>query len=83
MEGLMPAIQQVLLVLLDDLLELADFPAGKPSASLQPEGIKPILRLAVVALDVKVKWLIPIAGIEEEPVWSAAKDRRHRVRIPL
>src|SRR3954454_1101964 len=80
-EVIMPAIQQVLLVLLDDLLDLVDLPAGEPSASLQPNGIKPILRLEVVALDMDVRWLIPIAGIEEEPVWSATKDGWHRLRI--
>jgi len=74
-EVLMPAIQQVLLVLLDDLLDLVDLPPGEPSASLQPGGIKPILRFAVVALDVDVRCLIPIAGTEEQPVWSATKDR--------
>jgi hypothetical protein len=79
----MPAIQQVLLVLLNDLLNLVDLLAGEPSASLQPDGIEPEFRLSVVALDVDVRWLIPIAGIEEESIRSAAEDGWHYFRIPL
>jgi hypothetical protein len=63
----MPATQQVLLVLLDDLLDPVNLSAREPSASLQPDGIKSILRHAVSALDVNVGWLIPIARIEAQP----------------
>jgi hypothetical protein len=67
-EVLIPAFQQVLLVLLDDRLDPVDFPAGESLASLQPDGIKPKLGLTIIALDVNVRWLIPIAGIQEEAV---------------
>ncbi len=77
----MPAIQQVLLVHLDDLLYLVELLAGECPASPQPHRIEPELRLAVVALDVDVRWLIPVAGIAKEPVRPAAKHGRHCARV--
>ena len=67
-EVLMPAIQQVLLVLLDDLLDLVNLATGKPLASLLPDRIKPTLCVTVVALDVDVRWLFPVTGIEEDSI---------------
>src|SRR5262249_48845266 len=53
-EEFIPALQQLLTVLLDQPADLVDvFPAEAPAA-LEPYGIEPKLRLAVVPLDVDV-----------------------------
>src|SRR5262245_50556310 len=51
-EVLMPALQQMLLVLLDDRLNGVEFLAREPPTPLQPDGVEPELRLALVTLDV-------------------------------
>src|SRR4051812_46825093 len=56
-EVLMPSVQSLLPVPLDDRLDLADLVAGEPPAPLQPDGVEPELRLAVVAFDMDVRRL--------------------------
>jgi hypothetical protein len=64
----------------DDFLNLIEFLAGKASASLQTDRIEPELRLArlaIVAFDVDVSRLVPVARVEEEAIRTLAKDGRH------
>ncbi len=42
----------------------------------QGHGSQPVFSLAVIPLDVDVGWFGPIAGEEEEPVWTLSEDVR-------
>jgi hypothetical protein len=58
-EELIPALQQRLPVLLDQPPDPVDLLPAEPVAPLQPNGVEPELRFAVVALDVDVWRLAP------------------------
>ena len=64
-------------MLLDQLADSVDLFPAEAVAALQPDGVEPELRLAVVALNMDVRWLDPIAGVEEEPEWPHPKYSRH------
>jgi hypothetical protein len=64
-------------MILDQLADSINLFSGETAAALQPNGVEPELRLAVVAFDMDVRRLIPIAGIEEEPEWTHAEYSRH------
>ena len=61
----------------EDFLYLIEFLASKASASLQADRIELELRLAIVALDVDVSRLVPVARVEEEAIRALVKDGRH------
>jgi hypothetical protein len=53
---------------------LADLCTAHASASVQSYRLKPELANAIFALDVDMRRLIPIAGIEEESIRPVAND---------
>jgi hypothetical protein len=53
-------------MLLDQITDSVDLFPAEAAAALQPDGIEPELRLAVVTFDVDVRRLPSIAGVEEE-----------------
>jgi len=63
-------------MVLDDLRDAVEFPAGESSTALEPDWVEPELRLAIVALDVGVRRFVPITRIEEETIRAASQDRR-------
>jgi hypothetical protein len=80
-EELIPTLQQFLLVLLNYLAKPIDFLAAETTAALQPHGIEPKLRFTLVPLDMDVRRLGPIAGVEKEPERALAKHCRHRLML--
>src|SRR6476646_9075853 len=54
-EELMPALQQLLAMLLDQLADAVDLFPAEAVAALQPDGVEPELRFGVVPLDVDVR----------------------------
>ena len=54
-----------------------DFRAPETAAALQPDRIEPELGDIIVAFYVDMRWLLPIARIEKEPVGAGAEDSRH------
>ena len=81
-EEFIPAIQQVLLILYDELLDSVDLICSKAMTVLQPNRVEPELRLAVVPFDVQVRRLVSIARIKEESVGASSKYGRHYCIIP-
>ena len=62
---------------LDQFPDAVDLFSVKGPAALQPNWVKPKLRLAVVAFDVDVWRLATIAGIEKEPERTHLEYSRH------
>src|SRR5687767_6974509 len=76
-EVLTPSLQEKVSVLHHDCTQLAQFVRPKAPGTGQRDGIEPELGVGVVALDVDVRRLVVLAAVEEEPVWTNAKDSRH------
>jgi hypothetical protein len=64
-EELMPALQQLRLVLFDQFTDLADLLAAKAVAALQADRVEPELCFAVVVFDVDMRRLTTIASVEK------------------
>ncbi len=62
---------------MNDSLYASYLRPGEPAASLQPHGLKPELGDILVTLHVDVPRLIPVAGIEKQPVGTNPENRRH------
>jgi hypothetical protein len=58
----------VSLILFYKLANPVELLTAEASTSLQPNGVEPELRHILITLDVYVRGLIAITGIEEEPV---------------
>lgn len=58
-------------------LDSMEFFADKTIATIKAHRIEPVLGFAVVALDMDVRWLVTIAGIEEETIRSTSQHSRH------
>jgi hypothetical protein len=55
-------------ILLNNLLNPAEFVPTETPAPLKPHGIQPELGSGVIPLNVNVRWLITITCVEEEPI---------------
>jgi hypothetical protein len=74
---LTPTPRQNLAAFFNEVPDTTDFAFTKASASLQSQRSKPKLRHVVIALNVNVLWLIPVAGVKEESIRSFSQYRRH------
>jgi hypothetical protein len=81
-EELIPTLQEMLSVLLDQLVDLIDFLSAETRTLFQSHGIEPELRLGVVAIDVNVWRLRTIARVEEKPKRSRPEYCRHVAMLP-
>lgn len=66
------------------LYQLLDLPnLGRPETAtgLKPNRVQPELRSAIIPLDMNVRRLAPIAGIEEEAIGPRPQDCRHRFTL--
>ena len=57
--------------------DTGEFAARKAAAVLEANRVQPYLGAIGIALDVNVGWLVPIAGEEEAPIRTDAKDGGH------
>src|SRR5260370_919649 len=73
----MPAIHQLFLMVLNDLLDAVDLFAFESFALLQPRWCQPKLRRLFVVLNVYVWWFVAVASIKEEAIWPDAENRGH------
>ena len=64
-------------MLLDQLADAVDLFPAEAAAAIHPDWVEPELRLAVVAFDVDVRRLAPIASVEEEPESTRSQHSRH------
>jgi hypothetical protein len=62
---------------LDQFANPVDFLAPEAPASLQPYGVKPELRLAIITFNMDVGRFTAITGVKEEPEWPCEEDSRH------
>src|SRR5438034_6864010 len=72
-----PTPQQFLPIALHQLLDLPNLRRPEASARLKTDRAQPELRRPVIALDMNVRRLAPVAGIEEEAIGSRPQDCRH------
>ncbi|MFO0844753.1 MAG: hypothetical protein U0797_20545 [Gemmataceae bacterium] len=66
MEELIPTLQHLLSVFLDKFPYPVQILPAEAAAALQPDGVEPELRFAIVTLDMNVRGLATVAGVEEE-----------------
>jgi len=57
--------------------DLAYLHPREPTAALQANGVQPQFGDIIVAFDMNVGRLVPITGVEEEPVWPLTQNCRH------
>ena len=55
----------------------AQLRAAKATAVREPGRLEPELGSAAVSLDVYVRRLVAVSGVEEKPVRAGYRDRRH------
>jgi hypothetical protein len=58
-------------------LDASDLGTGKPTVTLQPDGIKPELRQLIVVFDMHMRRLISISSIKEETVGTDSENGWH------
>src|SRR5262249_55601872 len=80
-EELIPTLQQLFLILLDQLADPIDLFTSETAAALEPDGVEPEFRFAVITFDVDVRRLAPIAGVEEEPKRTHSEYSRHGLML--
>ncbi len=78
---LIPLLQQLQLVLLNQLGEPVDFLRGEPVTSLKADRIEPELGLTIIAFDVDVRRLAAIASVKEESKRTTSKHGGHRLML--
>src|SRR5207248_7894712 len=76
-EELMPTLQQLRQVLVDERPDLVNVPTLEAVAALKPHRVEPELCLAVIPLDVHVRRFPAVTRVEEEPIGPDAKDGGH------
>src|SRR6266851_2349764 len=79
---LIPCLQEVPLVSLHQIADSVDLLPTEPMAAFDLDRVEPELRLAVVALNVNVRRLVAVAGVEEKPKRSAAVHRGNPPMLP-
>ena len=66
---------------LHQLLDLPNLRGPEASAGLEPNRIQPELRGAVISLDMNMRRLVPIAGVEEQAIRPRPQDCRHEFTL--
>jgi hypothetical protein len=74
---LIPGLDQILLVLLDDLLHCCQLSLVKSIIANKFDRVQPELGLVRVSLDVNVGRLLAFVAEEEKPKATNSQDRRH------
>lgn len=82
MEILVPGFLDLAPVPQHELLDTSELDSSETTASLNADWIEPEFRGSLPSLNVHVRWLVPIARVEEEPVSSNPKNRRHAGIMP-
>ena len=77
----MPSPQQELLACDHELLNLLKFCRTKPAAARQPDRVEPELRSVRIPFHVDMGRLVPIRGIEEEPICTLTMNGRHMASL--
>jgi hypothetical protein len=72
-----PALQELGVMCLDELLDPVEFLAAEATTILHPHGDKPEFGNLLVTLDMHVGWLITVPRIEKESVWTNTQDGWH------
>src|SRR2546428_12252137 len=72
-----PTPQQFLPIALHQLLDLPNLRRPEVPARLKTDRAQPELRRPVIALDMNVRRLAPVAGIEESAIGPRPQDCRH------
>lgn len=78
-EVLIPCLHQFDSVISHQRFNPCNLDARKTTAALQPNGIKPELRNAVVSLHMNVLWFVAVTRIEEESVRARPQNCRQVV----
>ena len=69
-------------MLSDQRLDSRDLSSIEPTCRFKPKRIQPKLCLIRVALNVNVRWLLPVAREKEEPIGSCPENgRSHLLRF--
>jgi hypothetical protein len=58
-------------------LDSIDLSSGETAAPFESYWTEPELGDFVIALNVHVLWLLSVAGIEVEPIWTHPQSRWH------
>ena len=66
---------------LHQLLDLPNLREPKTPAGLKTNRIQPELRGPVISLDVTMRRLVPIAGVEEQAIRPRPQDCRHEFSL--
>ena len=77
MEELIPTLQQLFAMFLNQLAGPGDFVSTKAVAAFQPNRFEPELRLAVVAFEMRVRGLVSVTSEEEKPEWPNSQYSWH------
>jgi len=72
-----PALQELGVMCLDELLDPVEFLSAEATTILHPHGDKPEFGNLLVTLDMHVGWLITVPRIEKESVWTNTQDGWH------
>jgi hypothetical protein len=77
-EVVIPSLPQLLFVVAHEPSDLAKLVPTEAAAASQANGTEPELGNAIVPLDVNVRGLATIAGVEKAPIGANSQHRRHR-----
>jgi hypothetical protein len=72
-----PALQELSVVCLDELLDPVDLLSAEATTILHPHRDKPEFGNLLVTLNMHVGWLITVPCIEKESVWTNTQHGRH------
>jgi hypothetical protein len=75
-EGI-PALQELGMMCLNELLDPVEFLSAEATTILHPHGDKPEFGNLLVTLNMHVGWLITIPRIEKESVWTNTQNGWH------
>ena len=74
-----PGLHQRFVKSVENFIDPSQFYPGKTSSALQPYGIEPEFRHVAIPFYVDVRSLVPISGIDEDPIRTVTQDCGHRV----
>lgn len=80
-EVLIPSLQELQLVLVYHLLDLAQFNRAEPEVAGKRNWGKPELGRLIISIHVHVRWLVGLVTVEVEPVRPPLR-KSHRVARP-
>ena len=73
--------QQRLAMRLDETLDVAEFRRAEADVRRERNRPEPKFGLALVALDVNVRWLAAFPAVEVEPIRADAENRGHETIV--